>query len=232
MTTIERVPPPGPPRPAPPVQAPYYYAAPVARPGLAQGLVTAILLAILLLILAIVAAVMFLALSAMGFGGRTVGEAGQRAAETARGAADVLGKAGQDARDRFDPTHPPRGMLQYDLEIEELLKLNVGQPLPGGGERAFIVAAIKSRDASERPELSRYAVIHSELRQPDETKVLGITVRRDTAPRDESLYTGEAFRLGARVYKVNWISAERQQIAVVQLRDPDRASVPIKYAYD
>lgn len=235
MSGLQPVLPPAPPEPAP-GQAPIYYtlpaAPPPARASLAQGLIAALLLTIVLLLLALAAGSLLLVATLSGWGGRTVGDAGQRAAETVRSAGDALGRAGQEARDRLDPSHPPREALLYDPEIDDFLKLNVGQPLPGGRDRAFTLAAIRSRDGETRPELARYAVVHGELRQPNETKVLGVTVRRDAEPRDDYLYQGEAFRLGGQVYKVNWISPERQQIALLKLRIPDRANLPLKFVYD
>jgi hypothetical protein len=170
--------------------------------------------------------------SLTGWGGRTVGDASQRVGAALGSGAEDLGRRGQEALDRLDPSHPPRAALAYDIEVEELLKLGVGQALSGSTVRAFSIAAIRSRDGAERPELSRYVVIHSELRQPNETRVLGLTVRKDAEPRDDYAYQGEAFRLGGQVYKVNWISPERQQVALVQVRDPDRANLPLKFVYD
>jgi hypothetical protein len=206
----------------------YYYPAPPRRSS-GLSLVAALLLAICLLVLAVAAVFVLVVASLTGWGDRAVGEAGQRAAAVVGSAADSLEQAGQDARDRFDPSHPPRGALPYDTEIQEFLRLNVGQTLPDGRTRVFTLAAIKSREGGERPELSRYVVVHSELRQANETRVLGLTVRRDPEPRDDYLYQGEAFRLSGQVYKINWISPERQQVAVIQLRDPDRANLPLKF---
>ena len=206
----------------------YYYPAP-PRQSSGPSLVAGLLLAILLLVLAVAAAFLFLVASLTGWGGRAAGDAGQRAAAVVGSAAEGLAQAGREARDRFDPSHPPRATLLYDTEIEELVKLNVGQALPGGRTRIFTVAAIKSREGGDRPELSRYVAVHSELRQANEARVLGLTVRRDLEPRDDYLYQGEAFRLGGQVYKVNWISPERQQVALIQLHDPDRANLPLKF---
>ncbi len=236
MNSIERVAAPAPAElsvPSTEAPPPVYYPYPVGPPrGGGPSLATVALLAILLLIVGM-AAVFFLAvLSMMGVGGRAVGDVGRQAGETVRSASDAAARVGQDLQDQFDASHPPRDVLAYDAEIDELLKLSVGQPLPGGGRRAFVVSEIKSRTDGNRPEVSRFAVLHSELRQPTETKVFGITVRRDSEPRDDYLYQGEAFRIGGQVYKVNWISPERQQLALVQLRNPDRSALPLKFVHE
>jgi hypothetical protein len=111
--------------------------------------------------------------------------------------------------------------------------LGVGQTLPSGGGRVYSLTAIKTRpETVERPELAHYGMLHSELKQPNETKVLGLTVRRDAEPRDAYVYQGEAFRLSGQVYKVNWISPERQQLALIQLRQPDRVALALKFVDD
>jgi hypothetical protein len=210
---------------------PVYYTAP-PRQGSGLTLVAGLLIAIFLLTLSVAAAFLLLIASVTGWGGRTVGDASQQVGAALGSGAEALRQRGQEALDRLDPSHPPRTALAYDIEVEEFLKLGVGQALAGSAIRAFSIAAIRSRDGAERPELSRYVVIHSELRQPNETRVLGLTVRKDTEPREDFAYQGEAFRLGAQVYKVNWISPERQQVALIQVRDPDRANLPLKFVYD
>lgn len=214
----------------PPLYHPIPLAAASARGGI--NLASIVLLAILGLVVTIGALFLMLVASSVGVGGRTLGEVGQRASDATRAAGEAAGRAGQDVRDQLDPSHPPRGLLVYDAEIDEFIKLGVGQALPAGRSRTFTVAAIRSRQDGERPETSRYAVIHSELRQPNETKILGVTVRRDSDPQDYAVYQGEGFRIGGQVYKVNWISPEREQIALVALRDPDRAALPPKFSLE
>src|SRR6266516_7739794 len=126
MAALER--PPG----AAPIESPpnpmVYYPAP-PRHGSGFNLVAGLLLAILLLLAAVAGAFFVLVASLTGWGGRTVGDAGQQAATAARTATDALGRAGQEARDRLDPSHPPRDALAYDAEIEDFVKLGVGQNL-------------------------------------------------------------------------------------------------------
>ncbi len=67
---------------------------------------------------------------------------------------------------------------------------------------------------------------------PEETRVLGVTLRSTRDPREHHLYRGETFRIGNRLYKVNWVSVERQQAAIVAYRDQDRVTAPVKFAID
>lgn len=78
------------------------------------------------------------------------------------------------------------------------------------------------------PDSAVYAVLHSALREPRETKVLGVTIRSTRDEQDHVLYKGETLRIGRRLYKVNWVSAERQQIALVAYRDQDRVTAPLE----
>jgi hypothetical protein len=94
------------------------------------------------------------------------------------------------------------------------------------------VTAIQRRPDATSPDAALYATLHSELRQPNDTKVLGVTVRSSREPRDDYLYKGETVRIGSKLYKVNWISAEGQQIALVAYRDQDHVSSPVKAAFD
>ena len=62
--------------------------------------------------------------------------------------------------------------------------------------------------------------------------MLGVTVRSTTEPRDDYIYKGETIRVGSKLYKVNWISAERNQIALIAYRDQDHVAAPVKAAFD
>src|SRR5919202_1223 len=175
------------------------YVQPPPRQGV--SLTTVLLLAILAIVVGMGMMFLLLAMAIVGGGSRTLGDAGQRAGETVRAVADTAARTEQDLRDRFDPSHPPRGPLAYDAEIESFQKLGVGQTLGDGSTRVYTLTGIKSRPDADRPELARYAVLHSELRQPREVKVLGLTIRRETDPRDDALYTAQAFRIGGQSYK-------------------------------
>ena len=148
-----------------------------------------------------------------------------------RGAA-AAGAAGQRVADAFDPAHPPRQALAQDVEIDELLRLNVGADAPGTATRTLTVASVQRRADPSGPDGAIYAVLHSELRTPRETKVLGMTVRSTRDPQDYYLYKGETIRIGQRLYKVNWVSMERQQVALIAYREQDRVAVQLKAQVD
>jgi hypothetical protein len=168
----------------------------------------------------------------VGIGSSVTGGVGAHVSSAIEQGAAAATAIGQRAADEFDPAHPPRAALTQDLEIDELLRLNVGAEVPGASTRAVTLAAIQRRPDAPNADAALYATLHSELRQPNDTKVLGVTIRSTTDPHDDYLYKGETVRIGAKLYKVNWISAERQQIALVLYRDQDHASAAMKAAFD
>jgi hypothetical protein len=168
----------------------------------------------------------------VGIGGSATNGVGARISSAIdRGAATAAG-VGQRVADAIDRAHPPRGALTQDVEIDELVRVNIGAPLPGATTRAVTVASVQRRDGAETSDTAMYAVLRSELRQPNETKILGVTVRSTTEPRDDYVYKGETIRIGPKLYKVNWISAERKQIALIAYRDQDRVTAAVKAAFD
>jgi len=144
----------------------------------------------------------------------------------------AAGSAGQRVTDAFDPAHPPRLALAQDVEIDELLRLNAGSDVPGAAARTLTVASIQRRADPSGPDGAIYAVLHSELREAQETKVLGVTVRSTRDPQDYYLYKGESVRIGTKLYKVNWVSVERQQVALIAYREQDRVAAPLKAQID
>jgi hypothetical protein len=62
--------------------------------------------------------------------------------------------------------------------------------------------------------------------------VLGVTVRSTRDPREYYLYKGETIRIGSKLYKVNWVSTERQQLALIAYREQDRVTAPLKAEID
>jgi hypothetical protein len=206
----------------------------VARPrrdplGIASGLVG---LALKLTWLAILLALLVGLLGLIGIGGRPTATVGDKVGAAFQQGVNALGAAAQQARDAFDPTHPPRTALAQDTEIDELLRVGVGQELAGSGTRTVTLASVQRREGADSPDTAVYATLKSELRVLDETKVLGVTLRSTRDPREHHLYRGETFRVGARLYKVNWVSVERQQAAIVAYRDQDRVTAPAKFAID
>jgi hypothetical protein len=209
-------------------------AEPVLRPhrdplGVASGLVG---LALKLTWLAIVIALLVGLLGLIGVGGRPTASVGEKVGAAFQQGVNAIGAAAQQARDAFDPAHPPRTALAQDVEIDELLRIGVGQELAGSGARTVTLAGVQRREGADSPDTAVYATLKSELRVPDETKVLGVTLRSTRDPREHHLYRGETFRIGTKLYKVNWVSVERQQAAIVAYRDQDRVTAPAKFAID
>lgn len=185
-------------------------------------------LALLLILLAILWAIV----SVVGVGLRAPTTVGEQVGAALERGAGVAAAIGQRVADTFDPAHPPRSALAQDVEIDELLRLNVGAEVPGAATRTVTVQSIERRADAESPDAAVYAVLHSELKVPEETKVLGVTVRSSREPRDHYLYKGETIRIGKRLYKANWISIERQQVALVAYRDQDRVTAKLKAEID
>ena len=167
-----------------------------------------------------------------GIGGRTTAGVGDRIGAAIEGGAGTVARAVQTVRDATDPAHPPREALAQDTEFDELVRLDVGASIVGSQTRTLTITSIQRRPDAPDPDQGVYAVVHSELVTPRETRILGMVVRRDRDPRDDYLYKGETFRVGRRLYKVNWVSLDRQQIAIAAYRDPDRATASVKFQAD
>ena len=168
----------------------------------------------------------------IGAGVRAPGAIGEQIGGAIERGASIVGAAGQRVADAFDPAHPPRSPLPQDVEIDELLRLNVGAQVSGSSTRELAVASIQRRADPSGPDGAVYVVLHGELREPQETKVLGVTVRSTRDPKDYYLYKGETIRIGRKLYKVNWVSVERQQVALIAYRDQDRVTAPLKVEID
>ncbi|MGE3914002.1 MAG: hypothetical protein AB7K36_31950 [Chloroflexota bacterium] len=185
-----------------------------------------------LTLLLVMLAVLWGLVSFIDFSVRTPAAIGSQIGNALERGAAVAGATGQRVADAFDPAHPPREALAQDIEIDELLKLNVGAEVPGSATRTVTLASIQRRADPSGPDGAIYAVLHSELRSPQETKLVGVTVRSTRDPQDYYLYRGETIRVGHRLYKVNWVSMERQQVALVAYREQDRVAVPLKAQVD
>ena len=185
-----------------------------------------------LTLLLILLAVLWGLVSFMGTALRTPGAITEQIGGALQRGAGIVGAAGQRVADTFDPAHPPRDALAQDVEIDELLRLNVGAQVAGSNSRELTVASIQRRADPTGPDGAVYAVLHGELREPQETKVLGVTVRSTRDPKDYHLYKGETIRIGRKLYKVNWVSVERQQLALVAYRDQDRVTAALKAEID
>src|SRR5438552_2619411 len=180
---------------------------------------TAVQIVALLVMLAILAGVLlmlFAFASLVSVPGQVSGGLGGVTSQASR-VADSVGQAVQNVT---DPNHPPVGLI-YDNEFSTLQVLRVGEPLPGGSQYVLTLQAIRRREPAETPDTAQFAVVHAELRQPRETRVLGQLIRSDPDGHDYVVYKGEAFRIGRSVYRVNWISQEETAIGAGVLRHPD-----------
>lgn len=160
------------------------------------------------------------------------GAIGDRIGSAIERGAGAVGAAGQRIADSFDPAHPPRQALAQDVEIDELLRLDVGSQIAGSATRELTLASIQRRADPSGPDGAVYAVLHGELREPQQTTVLGVTVRSTRDPKDYYLYKGETVRIGRKLYKVNWVSIERQQVALIAYREQDRVTAALKAEID
>jgi len=195
---------------------------------LSRGIGLLLKLTLLLILLALLWGMVTL----IGAGVRAPGAIGEQIGGAIERGASIVGAAGQRVADAFDPAHPPRAALPQDVEIDELLRLNVGAPVQGSSTRELAVASIQRRADPSGPDGAVYAVLHGELREAQDTKILGVTVRSTRDPKDYYLYKGETIRIGRKLYKVNWVSVERQQVALIAYRDQDRVTAPLKAEID
>ena len=195
---------------------------------LSRGIGALIKLTVLLILLAILWGLVTM----LNAGVRAPGAISEQISSAVERSANAIGAVGQRVADAFDPAHPPRQALAQDVEIDELLRLNVGGEVAGPNTRTLTVASIQRRADPSGPDGAVYAVLHGELREPQETKVLGVTVRSTRDPQDYYLYKGESIRIGRKLYKVNWVSIERQQVALIAYREQDRVTAPLKAEID
>jgi len=193
-----------------------------------RGIGALIKLTVLLILLALLWGLVTM----ISVGVRAPGAIGEQIGGAIERGASAVGAIGQRAADTFDPAHPPRQGLAQDVEIDELIRVNVGGQVAGSSARDLTVASIQRRADPSGPDGAVYAVLHGELREAQETKVLGITVRSTRDPRDYYLYKGETVRIGQKLYKVNWVSIERQQVALIAYREQDRVTAPLKAEID
>jgi hypothetical protein len=163
--------------------------------------------------------------------GQVVGGVSGSLSGAAATASQALTSAERSLRDAADPTHPPSG-LTYDTEYSSLQTWKVGQALPDARDYVLTVQAIRRREGADSPDTALYAVIHAELKQPRETRILGQVVRSDKDAHDSTVYKGENFRIGRSIYRVNWISQEEGSLAAGAYRHPDAVSAALKFEYD
>jgi hypothetical protein len=209
------------------------FVTPPARPASGLDVVSrGIGLLLKLTFLLVLLAVLWGMVTLIGVGVRAPAAIGDQIGGAVQRGAGMVSGAIQRAEDAFDPSHPPREALAQDTEIDELLRVNVGGQIAGSSQRTVTVASIQRRPDATSPDGALYVTLHGELREPRETKILGATIQSTRDPHDYYLYKGESLRIGRTIYKVNWVSAERQQVALVAYRDQDRVSVSLKAEID
>ncbi len=195
---------------------------------------TAVQVVVLLLLLSILAGVvlvLFAVASLVNAPGQVAGGVGSRLSGVASEAGRAVSGAQQALQNATDPNHPPTGLI-YDNEFSALHVWHVGEGLPGGSQYVFTLQAIKRREGADSPDTALYAVIHAELRQPRETRILGQLLRSDSDPHDYVIYKGEIFRLSRALYRVNWISQEESTLAAGTYKNPDTVSAQLKFEFD
>jgi hypothetical protein len=186
---------------------------------------TALQVVMLLLLLSILAAVV------ASVPGQVAGGVGSQFGAASAQAGRAVSDAQQALQNATDPTHPPSG-LAYDNEYAALDVWHVGNRVPGGSRYALSVASIKRRDGATSPDSALYAVIHAELREPRETRILGQLVRSNSDPHDHAVYKGEVFQIGRVLYRLNWVSEEDEAVAAGVLRHPDAVTSALKFEYE
>ena len=200
------------------------------RRGILGTALQGVILLLLLAILAAVVLVLFAVASLINVPGQVAGGVSSQLGGVAAQASRAVSGAQQALQNATDPNHPPTG-LTYDTEFSSLQTWHVGDGLPGGTDYVLTVQSIKRRDGADAPETALYALIHAQLRQPRETRLLGQVIRSDSDPHDYALYKGETFRIGRAVYRVNWVSQDENGLAAGVVRHPDAVTAPLKLDY-
>jgi len=183
-----------------------------------------LMLATLLVLLAVV--------DRLGAAPRALVDLGSRAGAVSAGAARVVGETAQSARDALDPTHPPRGQLSLDAELDELRVVAVGGSIAPHPQRELTLRGVEKRVGADTPETAQYASVTDRLRTPRETRLLGVVVSRSDDAQQRVLYKGQLFRVGRALYKVNWVGFEGQQVGIGRLRSADGAVGELAFAID
>ena len=185
----------------------------------------------MLLLVALLVVILLAAISLFGVAGQVGSGFGGLGGVVERAGAGVT-RVTQGLADGLDPAHPPREALVKDTEFDELTRLNVGTALGKSSDYVFTIAEIKRRDGAASADEGQYAVVKRRYETARETRVLGLVVRTDRGEAEYYLYKGESFRLGRAYYKVNWVSLDRQQVAVARYRDVDGVRAPLKLEFD
>lgn len=171
-----------------------------------------------LLWLVVVALALLLALNFVS----ATGGIGGRVSGALSGTGQALSAAKQTIGDLFNPTHPPRYAISQDTELSSLMTIGPGQDVGQSRQYVFRLSAIHVRDNAGSSAFADYAVLDRQYITPKTTSLFGITLRVDRGQRQYVLDRGETFRIGQVLYKVNWISASQNRMALGTYRYPDR----------
>ena len=193
--------------------------------------VQGVFLLLLLAILAGVVLMLFAVMAVLNTPAQLAGGVGAQLSGASDQASRAVSGAQQALQNVTDPNRPPSG-LSYDTEYTSLLTWRVGERLPDGAQYVLSVQSIRRRDGTDSPDTGLYAIVHAELRQPRETRLLGQLLRTDSDAHEHVVYKGESFRIGRAWYRVNWISQEASAMAAGVYRHPDAVSSPLKFEYD
>lgn len=212
------------PWPGPPVRA--------ASGGLLEVLRLALLGALTLLLIGLAVGLLIVVLMVAGSVSTmtsTLGSVGGQVDRSVEAARSALSTAGQNLTDLTDPTHPPRSGVIQDTEFDALRKVRVGDVLGEAAGYRFTLQEIRVREVASPAEYRQFGVVHRELITPRERSILGLPLPAERDAADFYLDRGELFQIGATLFKVNWLSATQQQLAIAALRNPDQAAGPIKF---
>ena len=147
-------------------------------------------------------------------------------------AGDVAAGAGQAAADLLDPRHPPREPLRLDTELDALTVVGVSSPVGvTAGSQVTLASVVKRADALDAA-TAQYAVVRRTFLEPQARRILGLPLGTDRGEQEHYLYQGQSFRLGPHYYKVNWVSLDRQQVAIARYRSADGVIGRLAFEYD
>jgi len=144
----------------------------------------------------------------------------------------AVASSGQALRDSFDPAHPPRDALRQDTEFDALQINGVGELLGSADQSRLDLARIGKRADARDGAAAQYAVVRRTLVTPQTRRVAGVPLGEDRGEKEHYLYQGQSFRLGSHYYKVNWVSMDRQQVAIARYRSADGVLGSLAFEYD
>ncbi len=135
----------------------------------------------------------------------------------------------QELADRFDPAHPPRHAMSYDVESSAWLRVGMGGIVATSPRSQLTLVDVRPREDATAREQAYYAVLRQQLAAPQVTMLFGVPVRTDTGEVDRVLYQGESFQMGDVAYKVNWVGHDPSEIAVGQYRRHEDVPATLKF---